>query len=188
MQRELEEMQAKSDNMLAVSHVRSQLAISNKTAMHALQGQSITTQSGASDQKCQFLKTTLLFYGHLGKLSNRPDYVQHILAKRKQRRHHNIMKRLAFEHFTRKSDCCNIKPGQETKNLVALLDEYKKIDLRDIEAFMQITRWSEIFSGADNKPLRNTLRAMQKLFISTFQRKIHDPYRIQFGTGDLSEE
>jgi len=187
-QQVLDELQAESDNTITASRLPSQMTISNKTALHALQGQSVSRQLGARDQICEAFKRNLLFYGHLGKLSDRSDYVEHILARRKKRRHHNITKRLAFEHFTRKSEYCNISPGQETKKLFTSLEDCKEMDLKDVEVFMGITRWSENFPGADKKALRNTLRAMQKLFTNNFHRKIHDPYKIQFGTGDLSEE
>lgn len=184
----LDELQAKSDNTFTGSRLESQMTISNKTAMHALQAQSVSRQAGEPDGSSEVLKSKLLFHGVLGKLSDRPDYVRHTIAKGKKKRHHNITRGLAFEHFTKKSEYCKISPGQETKKLLTLLEGYNEKDLKDIEVFMGITRWSEIFTGTDNKALRNTLRAMQKRFTNNFHSKIYDPYRIHFGPGDLSEE
>ena len=100
-----------------------------------------------------------------------------------------LLEQVVFDYFAEHSQ----NPKHDTKNLLKILRQYKRRsptgdDLTDILAFMDITKWIEIFPGDDKKELRNTLRAIQKLFTDRYAAQRPNPYKIRYGKGDVSTD
>ena len=97
------------------------------------------------------------------------------------------MKKVVFSYFAEHSQ----NPIHETEKLLNILRQYNRHsgdDLTDLLAFMDITKWIEIFPGDDKKELRNTLRAIQKLFTDRYAAQRPNPYKIRYGKGDVSTD
>ena len=92
-----------------------------------------------------------------------------------------ILQKVMMEYYVR--DGCNKKSARRQMHTLFdklqqhSLKKYEPLDLTHIETFMKIYRWAEVFKGSDNQSLRDTLRAIQKMYWQNYGK--------HYGVGDV---
>ena len=89
-----------------------------------------------------------------------------------------ILKKVMMEFYVRHG-CNKDIANQKMHELFDKLErkKYEPFDLTHIETFMKIYRWAGVFKGSDNQSLRDTLRAIQKMYWQNYGK--------HYGVGDV---